>query len=196
MKFLLFPLLLLLASCGGGDGIAGPTVVAFYGDSITTGTRSTSRTEWSPVTPVPSIVQQIGSIAHVDVIDYSVNGASAVDWHVHDDASSVVVIRYGVANSVYGTSSAAFSDAITRLITEARALGKTPVLTGLPYADVVDTGPLDDVMRERSHSLGVRFVDLRALPYDSTIDSADGLHPSAVYAERIIRLIAEALVGT
>jgi len=188
MKTILLFILVLLVSCGGGGDST--RTVSFYGDSITSGTHSADPNRWSPATWSPSPVQHIAQLAGVQGIDYSHDGASSADATIHPDASTIAVIRFGVADSVRGMAPDAFAANITRLVGQARAQGKDVILTGLTHAASVDTQPLDNVMRERAQALGVRFVDVRALGPGAL---ADALHPGEDYSRRIGEAIAQEL---
>jgi hypothetical protein len=190
MRCLFLLLYMALAACGGGGSTtpAAP-VAAFYGDSITSGTHSSDPAAWVPAQWSPSPVQHIAALANVAALDYSYNGASSADAHIAADASTLVVIRFGVADQVRGMDAQSFGVNITRLVGEARALGKAVLLTGLPHAATVDTQPIDAVMRERAQALGVPFVDVRELPF-APGDLADPLHPAESYSRRIGAAIA------
>lgn len=179
-----------LCACGGGS--SAPAVVAFYGDSITSGTHSADYNVWTPAVWSPTPVEHIAQIAGIRAVDYSYNGASAADAAIRADTSRLVVIRFGVADTVHGLTPAQFAGHITRLVDGARSQGKAVILTGLPHAAAVDTGPLDAVMRERAQALGVPFVDVRALAFGPG-DLADALHPGEVYSRRIGQAVAEVI---
>jgi lysophospholipase L1-like esterase len=191
MKLFIAALAALLAcACGGGSSAL--TVVSFYGDSITTGTHFTDagKEVWSP-TPVQYIAQLAGITAH----DYSRDGMGSDEATIASDDAQIVVIRFGVADAVHGMTPDVFASNITRLVGEARALGKRPLLTGLPHATWVDTAALDNTMRERAQALAVPFVDVHALVFDPTTDPADTLHPALGYSQRIGAAVAAAIRG-
>lgn len=193
----------LMSACGGGGDPPKPTpapvklpVVAFYGDSITDGTHSSdfivwTPTKWSP-TPVETIRMLLG-FAPTQVIDYSYSGAASTDAKIADDASTIVVIRFGVADAVRGLLPVEFGKNISRLITEARALGKQVLLTGLTHAASADTLPWNLMMASVANLYEVPFVDVYALPFDPAVDLADPLHPSESYSHRIGAVIADKL---
>ena len=184
----------LLSGCGGGDITSKQApVVAFYGDSITSGTHSTKYDEWIPAQWDVSPVQYISSLAGIHGIDYSANGSSAVDANIKADDSSITVIRFGVADSAHNTPTDAFSKAITRLVCEARAYGKTVVITGLSRNAFDNTGRLNDIMRERAATLNTPFVDVYSLEYSNS-DLADPLHPGLDYSKRIGKLVSSKLL--
>lgn len=197
-RTLLMGLLPLVAACGGGGGSlsqATDYTVAFYGDSITSGTHSSDPVVWTPETWSPTPVQHIAALANVLAYDYSYNGASAADAVVKADSSDLVVIRFGVADSVRKMLTVTFASNIDRLVAEARGLNKAVLLTGLPHAASVDTAPFDEVMRGRAAVLGVPFVDVHALPFSiRPSDLADPLHPGEAYSRRIGVAIAEAIM--
>ncbi len=169
-------------------------VVAFYGDSITTGTHSAEPFDWLPAGWHPSPVRHMAQLAGFEPVDYSYDGASSADASIKDDDSTLVVIRYGVADTVHGLTPATFAANITRLVGEARAKGKRVLLTGLTHAGDVDTAPLDAAMRECAMSLGVPFVDVHALPFGHG-DLADGIHPAEGYSRRVGEAVAAAIRG-
>ena len=184
----------LFSGCGGGNAaIEKVPVVAFYGDSITSGTHSAKYEEWIPVQWSISPVQYISSISGIRGIDYSANGANAADASIKPDSSDIVVIRFGVADAYHGTSPADFSKQITRLVGEARALRKLVILSGLPKNAFNNTEALDVVMRERATALGAPFVDVFSLDY-SIADLADPLHPGENYSQRIGLMVAKKIL--
>ena len=191
-KTIVLTLLLSLVACGGGGGVE-KRVVAFYGDSITEGTHSAKYDEWFPERWLPTPVEHIAALANIIGIDYSVNGASSVDAVIKQDNSSIVVIRFGVADTVRNMSPEVFRTAITRLVAEARAHGKRVILTGLTHTADKDTSVLNRVMQECANSLGVEFIDIYSLPFSPTTDLADTLHPAEGYSRRIGEEIAKYL---
>jgi lysophospholipase L1-like esterase len=166
--------------------------VAFYGDSITTGTHSAEPFDWLPAGWHPSPVRHMAQLASFTPIDYSYDGASSRDASIKPDESTLVVIRFGVADCVHGLTPEEFGENIARLVTEARAVGKRVLLAGLTHAGDVDTAPLDRAMRECAASLGVPFVDVHALPFGEG-DLADGIHPSEGYSRRVGESVAAAI---
>ena len=191
-RMLLATLLLLLAACGGG-GTVEKRVVAFYGDSITEGTHSAKYNEWLPERWLPTPVEHIASLADIVAIDYSVNGGSSRNAFIKSDNASIVVIRFGVADTVYKLTPEVFGENITRMVAEARSFGKRVVLTGLPHTADLDTSVLNTVMKERALALNVGFVDIYSLPFDATTDLADTLHPAEGYSRRIGEVVAKYL---
>ncbi len=202
-------LALLLTACGGGgvgvgaeSGGAGADarvdgavpLVAFYGDSITSGTHRGGTEAWTPAVWSPTPVQHIAVLANVAAMDYSYDGASSADARIAHDASDVVVIRFGVADTVYGLAPDVFAGHITRLVGEAQALGKQVLLTGLTRTSSGDTLQLDAVMREHAATLGVGFVDVYALPFTPD-ELADALHPGEAYSRRVGQAVAAAVRG-
>lgn len=180
----------LLAACGGA---ASPPIVAFYGDSITSGTHSSDYHVWTPAVWSPTPVQHIAALAGLErAINHSYDGASISDARIFDDGADTVVIRYGVADLVHRMSAPVFLANITRLVVEARAAGARPVLTGLPHAAAVDTREFDAILRERADTLGVLFVEIYSLPFGPA-DLADSLHPAEGYSRRIGEAIASAI---
>jgi lysophospholipase L1-like esterase len=167
-------------------------VVAFYGDSITHGTHSANPDFWVPEGWDPTPVQHMAALGGFTALDYSSDGASSADAAIRDDASDLVVIRFGVADTVYRLTPAQFAQNITRLVGEAQALGKRVLLTGLTRARDVDTAPLDAVMRECAARLRVPFVDVQALPFEPG-DLADGLHPGERYSRRVGEAITRSI---
>lgn len=189
-KIFLFIVALFISGCGGGNMPPKMMpVVALYGDSITSGTHSEKYDEWIPTQWAVSPAQYIASIAGVRYFDYSANGANAADASIKPDNSDIVVIRFGVADAYHGTQPDDFAKSITRLVAEARAAGKLVILTGLTHNAFNNTGPLNEVMRERAASLCIPFVDVYSLAY-SPSDLADPLHPGLEYSERIGKLVS------
>jgi lysophospholipase L1-like esterase len=168
--------------------------VAFYGDSITTGTHSADAFSWRPEGWQPSPVQHMAALGGFTALDYSSDGASSAGASIRADASELVVIRFGVADTVHGLTPAEFAAHIARLVDEARALGKRVLLTGLTHAGDVDTAPLDAAMRGCAAATGVPFVDVHALPF-APGDLADGLHPAEGYSRRVGEAVAAAIRG-
>lgn len=190
MKRLMLLISLLLAACGGGTS---KPVVAFYGDSITYGTHSADYNVWTPVRWNPSPVEHIAALADIEALDYSVDGSSAVGARLRSDNSSVVVIRYGVADRVRDIHPETFKAGITSLVNEAKSKGKRVILTGLPHTAGLDTSALNYIMMECAVALNVEFIDIHSLPFDAATDLADAIHPAEGYSRRIGETIAKYL---
>lgn len=186
-------LLLTLAGCGGGSSsaeIGGLPLqkISFYGDSAMTGTHSQSQTQWDPVQFDPTPANYIISLLDTSGRDYSKNGMSATEASILKDDSGIVVIRFGLADSIRGTSRQEFSLAIHRLVRESKALGKTPVMIGVNPMYGLDTRIFDGLVRETD----AVFVDVLALPF-SVKDLADDTHPGAHYSQGVGRAIAKCI---
>jgi acyl-CoA thioesterase-1 len=190
--------ILMLAACGGGGAAAGgpgPREVAIYGDSINTGTHSTSYTTWQPAVWSPTPAQHIAQLAGVVALDYSQDGGRAQDARIHPDGAQLVVLRYGVADLVRGTDLQAWLLEVARLVAEARARGAGVLITGLPHTapPIAPTAAWDAALRRLAGDLGVPFVDVQSLAFDPAHDLADPTHPAQGYSRRIGAAVAAAI---
>jgi lysophospholipase L1-like esterase len=186
----------LLPACGGGGSAgAGERTVAFYGDSITSGTHSRDYDIWQPVRWSPSPVEAIDAQLQAwSAIDYSRDGLLAHEARIAADESALVVLRFGVADTIVGTPPARFRAAVAGLIAQARAQNKRVILVGLPHtATPGATAPLDAVLGHLATEWSLPFVDLQALPFNPATDLADPIHPGQAYSERIGAAVAAAI---
>lgn len=188
--------ILFLAACGGGDP-APNRVVAIYGDSVVTGRHGVDYLRympgnWSP-TPVERIAEQLPGWT---VIDAGRDGARAQDVSIAPGAD-LVVLSYGVTDTRRSTTSAEFGAAVAALVAQARAQGAQVLIVGLPHTSVPGyTSRLDGELRRQAAALGVRFVDVQALPFVAPHDLADSIFPSEGYSRRIGELVADAIRST
>jgi len=185
------------SACGGGGSAAPASVrtVAFYGDSITSGTHSSDYSVWLPVRWEPTPVQAIdAALPTWAAIDYSRDGLRASEAVILPDESDLVVLRLGVADTVVGTAPARFRAAVGGLIAQARAQGKGVLIAGLPHtATPGATAALDAVLRQLASEWGLPFVDVQSLPFDAASDLADPTHPALGYSRRIGELVTSAI---
>jgi hypothetical protein len=197
-----------ISACGGGAG-AGPqcskTLVDCIGDSTFSGLNLIDR-------PIPRIARQAG----VQCINHAIPGWTianhASTFDVSDSPASVVVMRFGGADTLTLTDQTQFAQALTTQVTQAKAAGKTPVLVGVirlarkpleQDAIGIDTAAfemfdahsalLDRAIKTVAEQQAARFVDIRALRFDGAIDIADAVHPAQAYSDRCADAIAQAL---
>jgi len=185
----------LLPACGG-SGADTPVTVSFYGDSVTTGTHSADYDVWLPERWSPTPVEVISGLTGTAALDYSKDGASALGASIHDDGSHISVIRFGVADTVYGTFPDVFAAHIQRLVKESQVLYQLALLVGLTHTMDGRAKTLDAVVRRCAADLRVPFVDVHALPFHGRSDMADAIHPGACYSRRASHAIAASINET
>lgn len=230
-------LVAMLVGCGGG-GTGGELVqtpaptsvptsaralvlVSFYGDSITSGAIKPAP-GWLNPRPVARITELAAGA--LQGVDWSLGGATVQDARdgtpgmpfgpfaqaIKLDASPVVVIRYATANALrFADRLPEYQRALTDMVSQAQAAGKTVVLTGsthiaapmpgLSAADsrqvLANVDAFEAATRAVATQTGVLFVDLRAVPFAGAADMADDVHPNQQYSDRVSAHIARALVA-
>jgi hypothetical protein len=83
---------------------------------------------------------------------------------------------------------------ITQAVREAKIAGSVylvGVIRCVPFAR--PSAAIDQINREVASAEGVPFIDLRDLPFDPATDTADTLHPSQRYSDRIMSRVADVL---
>ncbi len=216
-----------LAGCGGGGASAepvhasAPVRVSFYGDSITSGTIKTPA-GWLNPRPVARITELAGGA--LQGVDYSLGGATVQDARdgtpgmpfgpfaqaILADTSPVIVIRYATANALrFADRLPEYERALTDMVGQARAAGKTVVLAGSTHiaapmpglsADdsrqvLANVDAFEAATRTVAQRTQVPFVDLRAVPFAGAADMADDVHPNQQYSDRLSAHLARALVA-
>ena len=210
----------LCAGCGGGDapstGLAAPTVIEFYGDSLTFGQITGEQGQFArlAVPPVRRAQELLGDGAVC--VDMSLPGATVRDAldgvammpfgafaaHVAATPARVLVIRYGGADSMRGTPLADFERDLAALVTLAQGAGKQVVLVGViplyRHADITQAmldsvDDFDAAVERVADALGAGFVDVRAVPVTFPGDLADTVHPAQAWSDRITAAIVRHL---
>ena len=155
-KLLCIALFALLSACGGGDPSTpkAKTVISFYGDSITANGK------------VPKIVRDdfIG-------LDYAVGGQHSDVPLNPKDTASVVVIRYGMADVAHGLAPAQTRANVEKLIADAKALGKRPIVVNVSWTPSGIELPVNAALQ------GLVDIDV----WDLRGNLQDDLHPDAAF---------------
>lgn len=173
----------------------GPVLVGFYGDSLMAGTQEGAPAHLIEVPPVRRINELAAGAFYG--ISYARPGATSVlavaggygmpfgRWAEHMAAApdDWVVLRYGGADYVAGTPPDDLRANIAAMVSQARAVGKHPVLVGVPNLLPGVLG-IDGLMRELAQVLVVPFIELAHIPVDAS-EQPDGVHPSQALSDRI-----------
>ena len=195
--------------CGGGEGKSEPPtdapkqVIEMLGDSLTE----------AAILPVPP-AQRLRELLHdrYDIRSRAVAGATIrqsltaeangnIVWRwlpfadqVRADRPSIILLRWGGSDTVAGTDPEAFRALLTQAVREAKIAGSVylvGVIRCVPFAR--PSAAIDQINREVASAEGVPFIDLRDLPFDPATDTADTLHPSQRYSDRIMSRVADVL---
>ena len=199
-------LALSLGGCGGGGDArtdAPKPVIEMLGDSLTAAT----------ILPVPP-AQRLRELLHDEydvqaravagaTIRQSLTGESNGDivWRwlpfadqVLADRPSIVLLRWGGSDAVAGTDPEAFRVLLTQAVRDAKKAGTVyvvGVIRSVPFE--LPSAATDRINREVAGAEGVPFINLRDLPFDPVTDTADSLHPSQSYSDRIMKRVADVL---
>jgi lysophospholipase L1-like esterase len=179
--WLIVAVLALLAACGGGSSAP---VVAFLGDSLTSGTHSISATAWVPGTWSPTPVQHMAALGDFAAVDLSSDGATSADASIGHHAD-VTVLAFGVADAARGITPDQTRAALTALANDRRT-----VIVGVIAVPEIDTAAHDAAARQAAQASGAFFADVRALPPGAFVD---GLHPDQSYSQRLGALITKTI---
>ena len=203
-----------------GDSITGGDGLTMYGDSITGGDGLNPR-------PVARMTE-LAKGAWVG-LDYSLGGSTVMDavagtdprmpfgpWakHMKIDTSSVIVIGYAGATALRNPDKIdEYERLLEQMVDQAQETGKTVILKGMSHVPELIKGysntdsirlykalaDFDQRTREIAARLGLRFVDLRLLPFAGQSDLMDEVHPNQAYSDRIgaftVSAINQALMG-
>ena len=196
------------------------TTVSMYGDSITRGDGLGTR----PVARMTELAQG----AWVGV-DYSLGGSTVFDavegtdprmpfgpWaqQMKTDTSPLIVIGYAGATALrYPDKIDEYTRLLEMMVDQAEEQGKVVVLRGMSSVPAAIRGyseetslrlnkalaDFDQRTREIAARLGLRFVDLRMLPFAGQSDLMDEVHPNQEYSDRIgaftVSVVNQALMG-
>lgn len=199
MKLIVVIAVALLSACGGQSEPARKQV-SFYGDSITSGASNTGVDgvfNW--LTPSP--VQVMSAKGNFIGVDYSMPGATVLDVQngkaglkfptfieaIANDTSDIVFIRYATASALKMSGQCTVYEAALQVfVQQAKAAGKTVVLTGSPVVDgpfsQKDLAEFEAATEAVAKRNGVLFIRLLDIPNPST---SDGLHPDRAYSDAI-----------
>ena len=193
-----------------------PVLISFYGDSITRGDGLSPR----PVARRTELAK--GAFVGVD---YSLGGATVQDatagdfrlpykmpfaeW-IKQDPATICVIGHAGANALHYPDKIDEYDALlTAMISQAKASGKTVVLSGMtwvafPVAGLSDAdgtrilqnlSDFDDRTEAIAAREGIPYMDLRTVPFNGQVDMLDNVHPNQAYADRISVYVTAFLVA-
>ena len=190
--------------------------VSFYGASITRGDGLKPR-------PVERRTE-LAKGAFIGV-DYSLGGSTVQDattgdprlpysgpfyaW-IKQDTSDIVVIDHSGANSLHCPDIDAYDMLLTGMINDAKASGKTVVLSGMTQVAYPVPGLSDSdstrklavlaAFDDRTEAIAIRegceFLDVRSVPFRGPVDMMpDGIHPSQDYSDRVSAYVTARLVA-
>jgi len=200
--------LVALAACGGGGGSDAESAkpeaprpvcsVSLYGDSILWGGYANGgsvvmRLEEPPAAALKRLRPKY------DVTDYSLNGDSAtvrLPAFLNDNPPGrIVVLQYGVNDTGMAPSANAYAESLRSMVQRVKALGKTPVITGLSRSVIPKRDLFDDTARRVAYEESVVFADWSAAEWhpDTDMDVVGGAHPKQAYSLRLVERIALAL---
>lgn len=196
--------LVALAACGGGGGGAtsgfataieakpvqteqppnkqppAPCSVAYWGDSISAMT-----------------APRIGKGLQVNV--HGVIGGTAqaaLPTFLQDPlAERFVVIEYGM-NDSNGAAASSFEMSVRSMLDRVKAVGRTPVLTGISNATAGEVGVranLNLLLSKLATDYGAVWANW---PATSGALTADGVHPTDAYAQALADALTAAIVKT
>jgi hypothetical protein len=83
---------------------------------------------------------------------------------------------------------------LTQAVGDAKKAGTVyvvGVIRSVPFE--LPSAATDRIKREVAGAEGVPFINLRDLPFDPVTDTADSLHPSQSYSDRIMKRVADVL---
>jgi lysophospholipase L1-like esterase len=118
---------------------------------------------------------------------------------IEADHPSIVLLRFGGADGLYGTDREAFRADLVEIVREAKSHGVAVYLVGVirtaQYEEVASA--FDQINRDVAQAEGVTFINLRDLAFDQATDTTtDRLHPSQAYSDRIVQRIADVVTST
>ncbi len=155
----------LLTACGGGD--APPTVVAFYGDSITAGR-----------------AQDIAAGAF-EVQDFARPAQTSAAPLSPADRSAITVLRYGMADVVHRIPPEATRLHLLALVAQIQLLGRVPV--------VVNVSRTDDGREQATNAAIADITTIDVTDIDGR--TVDGIHPDDAYHAALNARIRAALIN-
>ncbi len=138
-----------LVGCGAGSS---SKLVSFYGDSITAG-----RT------------QDI-ALGRFNTQDFAYPGNTSHTPLHPEDRASIVVLRYGMADTVFGIAPEQTRRNLLQLVEQVRQQGKIPVVVSISKADGREV-PTNEAIKD------LITVDLS----DIEGSTVDGIHPTDAY---------------
>lgn len=188
--------------------------VGMYGDSITKG---------DGLDPSPTVrMTQMAQGAWTG-IDYALGGSTVMDavagtdprmpfgpWaqQMKIDTSLLIVIGYAGATALrHPDKIDEYERLLEEMIDQAEEQGKIVILRGMSHVPAliqgeneVDSDRLNKALanfdgrtRWIAVRLGLRFVDLRMLPFAGQSDLMDKVHPNQAYSDRISALVVAAI---
>lgn len=203
-----------VAGCGAGGssvGVACPetAMVSWYGDSITSGFALDIR-------PVRAAAELLGPSAVC--LDRSWPGVVVSNhvgrWEstVEMDPATVLVLRFGGADTLTLTPKVEFINALSALTVTAMRHGKKVVIPGvirmarkpveqeqLGWDDAqfevfrAHSLLLDSATREVALRFGATWVDIQAVSFSGPSDLVDAVHPAQGYSDRCVNEIVRSV---
>jgi lysophospholipase L1-like esterase len=184
------------SEAGGGGSLpraAADCSVTLYGDSILYGTYGTTPTNRLPEPPAAAIKRLRPAYT---VVDRSSPG-DFVNLRLPTFRRDVIDTRFVVIE--HGMNDAGnrfdYAEPLRSMIRGVKALGKTPIVTGLsrPRSGEVSTrDAYDRIARDVAAEEGVIFADWGAVAMNDA-DLQDALHPGQDYSHRLAEQLVSAL---
>ncbi|MDM0109037.1 SGNH/GDSL hydrolase family protein [Variovorax sp. J22R24] len=184
------------------EGAAAPTkvlgcTVELYGDSIMAG----NGTEETPAMTLQRLRPNLQVTA-----DHAVAGTMltmlAPTFDGAPRTARYVVIENGVIDSWQGIPVPLFLSTYSAMISQLRAEGRVPVLTGfarqavgglLSQQDVTERDLYDALLKNYAAEQNVAFADWGAVRFDGPADLMDFVHPDKTYSDRLVEQLATTL---
>lgn len=193
----------------------GPVQISFYGDSITRGDDLAVR----PVVRRTDLA--LGAFVGVDyswggsTVQHAATGDPLLpytgtfsEW-IKKDTSKIAVIGHAGASALsHADKIEEYDTLLTVMINQAKATGKTVVLSGMTWVAYPVPGLSDaDSTRilavlatfdDRTEAIAARegcvFLDLRSLPFSGVVDMLDNVHPNQDYSDRVSAYVTNKLL--
>jgi lysophospholipase L1-like esterase len=197
--------LLLAVGCGSPTQAPAPVVdlpvqvqkprprhdcsVTLYGDSILYGVVGATL-DRLPETPAAVIERMRPSYF---VVDKTVPGDFVLfrsDLFMRDRIQTrLVVFQHGMNDAGRRLD---YAEPLRKMVRRAKAVGKTPIITGISRAPIGTRDAYDAMARRVAAEEGVLFADWGAVPYAEG-DLADAVHPHQAYSTRLAEQLVKAL---